>query len=148
MANEKRMTQETGDSVEVQGQPSARTILLVDDDLMVREVGRLMLVNLGFSVVAAADGVEAVELFGTRKEEFSLVFCDQVMPGMDGWQTMVALREINPDIPVIMISGGGLNAATALSRTSQPQAFLSKPYRMETMRQTIELVLNMEKPTV
>lgn len=141
MANEKRMTPEAADSEPVQ------TILLVDDDLMVREVGRLMLVNLGFSVVSAADGVEAVELFGACKEEIFLVFCDQCMPKMDGWQTMAALRAINPDIPVIMISGGEQNAASARSHSGHPQAFISKPYMMEALRQTIDLVLNREKPT-
>lgn len=141
MANEKRMTLEAADSELVQ------TILLVDDDLMMREVGSIMLVNLGFSAVSAADGVEAVELFGARKEDISLVLCDQFMPNMDGWQTMAALREINPDIPVIMISGGEQKAAPALSHTGQPQAFISKPYNMQILRQTIDLVLKIEKPT-
>jgi CheY-like chemotaxis protein/HPt (histidine-containing phosphotransfer) domain-containing protein len=108
------------------------TILLVDDDPIVRNIGSLMLANLGFTVLNAGDGAEAVELFQSRQEEIALVLCDQIMPHMDGLQTLAALREIKPALPVILVSGIARDPETLPG-----PAFLKKPYSMAALRQAV-----------
>jgi two-component system, cell cycle sensor histidine kinase and response regulator CckA len=109
---------------------------------MVREIGHLMLMDLGFIVLTATDGVEAVDLFRVHNKEISLVFCDQIMPRMDGWQTLAALHEINPAIPVIMASGISQDRKMNTNKPVQPRAYLDKPYTMETLRLALSQVFD------
>jgi CheY-like chemotaxis protein len=105
-------------------------VLLVEDELMVRDVAQAMLELLGYEVIAAGDGSEAVEIFRTRKDEFRLVLSDLTMPGMDGWETLTALRAIRHDIPVVLASGHDEALVFQGDHPEQPQAFLHKPYQM------------------
>jgi two-component system, cell cycle sensor histidine kinase and response regulator CckA len=118
----------------------AVTLLLVDDDPMVREIGCLMLVELGYIVLTATDGAEAVDLFRVHNKDIALVFCDQILPGMDGWQTLAALHEINPAIPVIMASGLVQAREKNTENQVQPVGYLSKPYTMVTLIQALNHV--------
>ena len=120
----------------------AVTLLLVDDDPMVREIGRLMLVDLGYIVLTATDGAEAVDLFRVHNKEIALVFCDQIMPRMDGWQTLAALHEINPAIPVIMASGLTQGREKNRENQVQPVGYLNKPYTMATLTQALSQVFD------
>ena len=117
------------------------TILLVDDDPIVRNIGSLMLANLGFTVLNAGDGAEAVELFQSRQEEIALVLCDQIMPHMDGLQTLAALREIKPALPVILVSGVARDQEMLTG-----QAFLKKPYTTAALRQAVGQALATAPP--
>jgi two-component system, cell cycle sensor histidine kinase and response regulator CckA len=116
------------------------TVLLVDDDPMVREIAQLMLMDFGCIVLAATDGAEAVDLFRAHNQEISLVFCDQIMPRMDGWQTLAALHAINPAIPVIMASGISQGREMNTGNPVQPRAYLAKPYTMEALRLALSQV--------
>jgi two-component system, cell cycle sensor histidine kinase and response regulator CckA len=81
-------------------------VLVVDDEAMIRGVASALLRRrLGFEVITASDGPEALEIFTERKDEISLVMLDLGMPGMSGWQTLPALRGLRLDIPVILSSG-------------------------------------------
>jgi|GEM_PF-973133 len=131
----------------VEGKKPATTVLLIDDDLTLREIGSLTLSGLGFTVIQAADGVEAIELFRQNQDNIALVFCDILMPRLDGWQTLAALRAIDPAIRVILMSGDSLEMAMNETHHDQPQAFLSKPYTIETLRKAINLVLKQEAIT-
>ena len=96
---------------------------------------------MGFTVLAAQDGVEAVELFRQHKDEIRLVLSDLTMPRMNGWETLTALRAMAPDIPVILSSGYSEAQALEGHHSELPQAFLSKPYEFETLIETIFQVL-------
>jgi PAS domain S-box-containing protein len=120
------------------------TVLVVDDETNVRETFKTVLEVMGFTVLAAKDGVEAVEVFGRHRDEIHLVLCDLCMPRMDGWQTLSALRALSPAIPVILCSGYSEAQAMAGEHPERPQAFLSKPFRFEEFRQTIFRVLTNE----
>lgn len=84
--------------------PLAR-ILAVDDESSIRETLRSILETEGYAVEVAQDGREALDLF--KNQNFDVVLCDVKMQGMDGIEVLVALRELAPDLPVIMISGHG-----------------------------------------
>jgi two-component system cell cycle sensor histidine kinase/response regulator CckA len=81
------------------------TVLVVDDDEMVRTAAGLLIERLGFSVLSASSGAEAVELFRKNSRKVSCVLLDVTMPVMDGEETFWLLREIRADVPVLFMSG-------------------------------------------
>ena len=113
------------------------TVLLVEDEEMVREMAADMLKSLGFSVLEAKDGVEAVEVFRQRQEEIRCVLCDLTMPRMNGWETLTALRKLAPDIPVILASGYDKDQVMAGDHPEWPQVFLGKPYKLKGLSDAI-----------
>ena len=120
---------------EVAGFTASGTVLLVEDDEMVREMAAIMLNNLGFTVCTASDGVEALEVFAKHPDEIRLVLSDVSMPRMDGWETLTALRRIRPKIPVILTSGHDESQVLAGDHLELPQVFLHKPYQMAQLKE-------------
>ena len=120
-------------------------VLLVDDDEVVLEISSMMLSILGFTVLTAMDGIEAVDLFQQHKNEIRLVLSDVSMPRMDGWETLDALRQIKPDIPVILASGYSEDQVMQGIHCERPQAFLGKPYDLNALKDTIHRVLQETK---
>ncbi|MFZ2445236.1 MAG: transporter substrate-binding domain-containing protein [Syntrophobacteraceae bacterium] len=116
--------------------------LLAEGEPMFRNVVRAMLKGLGFEVVAASDGIEAVELFRARKAAVRLVLIDLNMPRMNGWETLAAVRSIRPDIPVVLTGGHDKAGVMDGERPGRPQAFLSKPYQMAQLKAVLETVLS------
>jgi len=80
---------------------SAR-VLCVDDEVLGLEIRRMVFERAGYTVLAASDGQTAIELF--RENEVDAVVLDYAMPGMDGSQVARALREIRPDVPILLLS--------------------------------------------
>lgn len=115
----------------------APVILVVEDEAMVRRLAVAVLERMGFEVVEAADGVEAVEVFTKHRERIQVVLCDVTMPRMDGWETLSALRRIEPGIPVILTSGYDEAHADAGDLGERPEAFLGKPWQLEQMRDVL-----------
>ena len=116
---------------------SGGTVLLVEDEPMVREIGQAVLRSRGFQVLGASDGVEAVALFRRHADKVRLVICDLTMPGMNGWETLAALRRLAPAIPVILASGYDEAEVMAGDHPELPHAFLSKPYQVQSLRDAI-----------
>ncbi|NCB40562.1 MAG: response regulator, partial [Erysipelotrichia bacterium] len=116
-------------------------ILVVDDDEMVRFITVSLLEHFNFKVIEAKNGMHALELFEHFKSQIRLVVCDMIMPGMDGWQTIEALRTIAPGIPVILASGYDEAVASKDSHKEQPQVFLSKPFNSDSLQNAICKVL-------
>jgi len=116
------------------------TVLLADDMDLVRNAVRAMLVHLGFDVITARDGVEAVDIFRRRAKDIRLVLTDLSMPGLNGWEVLKTVHDIRPDIPVILASG--YDEATALDqdRAFQPQGFLNKPFQMDELKKALAKV--------
>ena len=113
------------------------TVLLVDDDLIVLQVTTAMLSRLGFAVLSAMDGIDAVEVYRQHKEEIRLVLSDVAMPRMNGWETLLALRQITPNVPVILASGYSEEQVMEGVHHEHPQAFLAKPYGFDVLRDAI-----------
>jgi two-component system cell cycle sensor histidine kinase/response regulator CckA len=116
-------------------------VLLVEDQEMVRNTAKAMLEQIGFDVVIAKDGIEAVEIFRDNPQNIALVLSDLTMPRMNGWETMRAVRAIRPDVPVILSSGYDESQAMAGHHDEkQPQGFLHKPYPMKVLKETLERI--------
>ncbi|MEM8933492.1 MAG: response regulator, partial [Acidobacteriota bacterium] len=118
------------------------TILLVDDEEIVRRVTRLLIERAGFAVITASDGVDACEVFARRCEEIDAVVLDMLMPRLDGLETLRELRGIDPSVKVLLSSGFSEQPAVGSATSEQPTDFLEKPYDpavLETkLRQMIE----------
>jgi CheY-like chemotaxis protein len=135
------IVQQPHKEIEAQEIQETGTVLLVDDDNIVLEVTGVALSTLGFTVLSAMDGLEAVEVFRRHKDEIRFVLSDVAMPRMDGWETLLALRQITPDIPVILASGYSEEQVMERALSERPQAFLGKPYGLATLRETIRRTL-------
>lgn len=119
-------------------QPSAAkecgTILLVDDEKRLRDMVETILMHLGYTVLLAKDGIEAMEMFVQHQDEICCVVSDLTMPGIDGWQTLAALRKVSPGIPVILSSGYDEAQVLIGDHPERPQAFLHKPYQIAELQ--------------
>ncbi|HUG28850.1 MAG TPA: PAS domain S-box protein [Gemmatimonadales bacterium] len=117
-------------------------ILVVDDEAAVRQITRQALERFGYRVVVASDGTEAVTRYAEQREEISLVLSDMMMPGMDGLATVRLLREMNPDLRVILASGVTGNADLAWALEEGLRHFLPKPFTIELLLTTVRQVLD------
>jgi len=118
------------------------TVLLVDDDESVRKVGRRMLEALGFSVLLADDGREAIEVFRARRSEISCVILDLTMPVMDGGEAFQELRGIDPDVVVLLSSGYNEQETMEQFEGSGPAGFIQKPYHVPLLEEKLRKVLS------
>ncbi len=130
-----------GDTTSAMAGRPAGKILLVDDDEIIVDITSMMLVRLGFTVLSAGDGIEAVEMYRQHRPGICLVLSDVYMPKMNGWETLSALRRIDPDIPVILISGYSEEQVMEGDHPDLPQAFLGKPYSFEVLKDAIRRAL-------
>ena len=118
------------------------TVLIVDDEEMVRKVCRAMVEHLGFSALTAEDGNRAVELFQMRSSEISCVLLDLSMPKKDGLATYKEIIRIKPDAKVILSTG--FHEMEVASRFSAKglTGFIQKPYRLATLRSILYSTMN------
>jgi len=118
------------------------TVLVVEDEEPVRNLVKAMLARMGTTALEARDGIEAVEMFRQHLDEIRYVVCDLTMPGMDGWDTLAALRRLSPGIPVILSSGYDEAQVMAGEHLERPDAFLGKPYQFKMLCDTISRILS------
>jgi len=116
-------------------------VLLVDDESPVRTMTTRMLAALGFDVLTAADGAEAVALFAARSGEIRAVLLDLAMPRMDGNEAFLALRRLRADVPVILCSGYDVKESAEQFSDLAFSGFLQKPYRLEELKSALKKVL-------
>ncbi|MFH2009054.1 MAG: PAS domain S-box protein [bacterium] len=115
------------------GLPENLTVLVVDDDLLALESQRMILEHYGVKVHTAAGGEDAIALFRPRAADIDVVVLDQAMPRMDGVTTFLALREIRPEVRVLLCSGYCEDSILDLIPAPGPAAFLRKPYDAATL---------------
>jgi len=117
-------------------------VLLADDDLMVTAVGSAMLKRLGFEVLTAVDGQEAVDLYTKHRETVCLVILDVSMPKKDGIAALRELKEINGEVKVILASGYGEDEVVRDNEKKQPNGFLHKPFKLRELVDAVEKVMS------
>lgn len=103
------------------------TILLVDDEYVIRKIVKDMLVDLGYNVIVSENGAEALEIFKNRGALIDLIILDMKLPVMDGHKTFDLLREINPDVKVILSSGFAEEEELSQMFSNGLTAFIQKP---------------------
>jgi PAS domain S-box-containing protein len=129
---------------EVEPWRGSGTVLLVEDDEAAREVGNLILTRAGFKVLEARDGMEAIDLFSLYANEVRCVVLDLTMPRMDGEEAQRKLREIRPDVPVILCSGYPEHDAVLRFAGLGLAGFLQKPYLPQHMIERVRVAIGSE----
>jgi PAS domain S-box-containing protein len=104
-------------------------VILADDDEIVRSVGQRMLQKVGFNVLTAVNGLEAVGLLKERKDDVTCIVLDLTMPRMDGEAAFQKIREISADVPVLISSGYDEHAIAERFAGKSIAGFVQKPYR-------------------
>jgi CheY-like chemotaxis protein len=117
------------------------TILLVDDDELLLGSTAAMIELLGFAVLTAKDGVEAIEIFQRHIGEIRCVITDLTMPRMDGWEVLAALRRLKPALPVLLASGYDKAQVMSGAHPEVPQGFLGKPFSLHQLREAMDQAL-------
>ena len=118
------------------------TILFVDDEQAIVNIGKQMLTRLGYQVTACTKSAEALELFAAQPENIDLVVCDMTMPKMTGEELARRLREIREDIPIIMCTGYSNKISELSAEKTGIDALLMKPLTMSQISSVIREVLD------
>jgi CheY-like chemotaxis protein len=113
------------------------TVLLVDDEEIVVGVGKQMLQKLGYSVLVARSGQEAVDVFKNSPDDVDLVLLDMIMPGMEAGDTYDRLKSINPAIKVLLSSGYSLDQKAGAIIERGCNGFIQKPFNMKILEEKI-----------
>jgi CheY-like chemotaxis protein len=108
--------------------PATGTILIVDDEATLRKMAGVILERAGFSVLFAKDGQEAVEVFRQHAPKIAAVLLDMTMPVMGGHEALQLIREIQPDVPIVLSSGYAEAFARKEIGRDTLAGFLQKPY--------------------
>ena len=117
------------------------TVLLVDDEEIVIGVGKQMLEKLGFSVLTATSGKQALNIYRDNKDKISLVVLDMIMPGMGAGDTYNELQMIDPAIKVLLSSGYGVDQQTSEILKRGCNGFIQKPFNMQGLSGKIGEIL-------
>ncbi len=117
------------------------TVLLVDDELFLRNATAERLLSLGFDVLVASDGAEALELFRSKREQIGLVILDVIMPKMGGVECCEKIRALDPRMPLILSSGFTREQLVRGDVRTDGVVFLKKPYGHSTLVRAIESAL-------
>ncbi len=123
-------------------QTGTETVLLVDDESLILEVGQALLEELGYRVIAVNSGAKAIELIDGKSKGIDVVLLDLIMPGLDGRETFYRIREIDSSMPVILSSGYTINEeATDIMRRGC-NGFIQKPYNLSALSKKVRSVLD------
>ena len=118
------------------------TILLVDDEELIRDLGARILTGAGYKVITASNGKEALDVYQARSNEIALVILDLVMPEMGGKQCLERLTGCDPFVKVIIASGYSADGATRQTLASGAKGFVNKPYDVRRVLEVVRAVLD------
>ncbi|MFA7402564.1 MAG: PAS domain-containing protein [Pelobacteraceae bacterium] len=117
------------------------TILLVDDEVEIRAIDSILLNTMGFSVITALNGREALDIFSLHESEIDSVLLDLIMPEMGGLETYRFLRAVSPDVPIVFCSGYDIEAISAVVETDDHAEVVKKPFKPDQLREVLLKVM-------
>ena len=120
----------------------SETVLLVDDEEMIIDVGKPILEQMGYNVLTATGGKEALDIYEKNKQEIGIVVLDMIMPGMGGGDTYDRLKELNPDIKVLLSSGYSINGQATKILERGCDGFIQKPFNVMGLSRKIRGILD------
>ncbi len=118
------------------------TVLLVDDEEIVVGVGKQMLEKLGYTVLIARNGQEAVDVYKNSPDDVDLVLLDMIMPGLEAGDTYDKLKSVNPAIKVLLSSGYSLDQKAGAIIARGCNGFIQKPFNMKILQEKIGEIMN------
>ena len=120
----------------------SETILIVDDEEFVRDLGARILTKAGYTVLQATDGVEALEVYELERSRISLVLLDLIMPGKGGRECLKDLLKIDPQARVLVASGYSADASVRDCLALGAKGFVSKPFRIKELLRLVRSALD------
>ncbi len=122
------------------------TVLFVDDEDTILELGRQMLTALGYNVLPAGSGEEALRVYREHQEEIDLVILDMIMPQMGGGETFDLMRQINPRVKVLLSSGYSLDGQAQEILNRGCDGFIQKPFDLKALSGRLSEILSCPGP--
>jgi two-component system cell cycle sensor histidine kinase/response regulator CckA len=122
----------------------SETILLIDDEDIIIDIGGQILERLGYLALTARSGKEAIEIYRTNKNKINIVILDMIMPDMGGGETYDRLKKINPEIKVLLSSGYSINGQASEIMNRGCNGFIQKPFNVEQLSMKIRDILSNE----
>jgi PAS domain S-box-containing protein len=138
-ASEKKILEETDTEEKII--KGSGTLLLVDDEDMIITTSEEMLQRLGYTVLTAKSGSEALDIYEKKKSEIDLVILDLIMPGMSGSETYEGLKKLNPNIKVLLASGYSMDGQASDLLKKGCSGFIQKPFPLERLSTKINDIL-------
>ena len=118
------------------------TILLVDDEEMIVEIGEEILEKLGYTVLSARSGQESIEIYRKNKETIDLIILDMIMPGMSGKETYEALKRVNSGVKILLSSGYSMKDQTTRILENGCDGFIQKPFSIKELSRKLRDILD------
>jgi PAS domain S-box-containing protein len=139
-ASEKKLAkaEESSDNIS----RGTETILLVDDEDMIIDVADEILQEMGYNVLCARGGKEALEIYEQKRKDIDMVILDMIMPDMGGGETYDKMKEINPNVRVLLSSGYSIDGEASQILERGCDGFIQKPFAMEQLSRSIRNVLD------
>jgi CheY-like chemotaxis protein len=119
----------------------SETVLLVDDEELIIDVGVQLLQKMGYRVLTATHGDRAVEIYRRRKESIAVVILDLVMPQISGGEIYDRLKAIDPDVKVLLSSGYSVDGQAREILNRGCNGFIQKPFRLDELSKKIREIL-------
>ncbi|NQT69912.1 MAG: PAS domain S-box protein, partial [Desulfobacteraceae bacterium] len=138
--SEKEVVEEKRPSDDIAG--GTETVLIVDDEQMIIDVSKALLAKMGYNVLTAGGGKEALEIYKAYKLKIDLVILDMIMPNMGGSETFDQLKEINPDVKVLLSSGYSVDGQATEILERGCSGFIQKPFNMKSLSQKLRNILD------
>jgi PAS domain S-box-containing protein len=123
-------------------QEGNETILLVDDDPLILDVGKAMMAALGYAVLVAQGGKDAVEIYRRHGDAIRLVILDMIMPDMGGGKTYDQLKALDPGIKVLLSSGYSINGQASAIIDRGCNGFIQKPFDLQTLSEKVRTIID------
>ena len=117
------------------------TVLVVDDEKIIRSLAHRILTHAGHQVILAESGSEAVELVTNQRDSINLVLLDLKMEGISGIETLQRIRELQPNLPCIISSGQAADIGDIPNHLRSDLLFLQKPYRAQELRDRVQQLI-------
>jgi signal transduction histidine kinase len=118
------------------------TILIVDDEKSIRELFKTTLTNLGYAIFEASNGKEAIEVYKSKKKLIDLVILDLIMPEMNGIETLTKLKDINPDVKVLISTGYGDDDVFKHLKDLAIAGIIKKPFNVVKLSEIVKNTIN------
>ena len=138
-----RRAEESGQAKHEVLKGGSETVLVTEDDTAVRRLTNTMLEELGYTVLLASDGEEAVELFKKNADRIDLLLFDVIMPKQNGMQAYEAIRDMRPDIGILFTSGYTADVISSRGLLDEGMHFIAKPFSLKSLSKKVREVLDM-----
>jgi len=141
-ASAKEVRQEKVEPVQKTVAKGTGTILLIDDEEMIIKVGEELLQELGYKVISARSGDEAIQIYERNADKIDLIVMDMIMPGMGGGETFDRLKAMNPAIKVLLSSGYSINGQASKILERGCDGFIQKPFNINQLSEKIQGIIS------